>query len=87
MFWIALWYSSYHVCHSHLEASRSCEWRCSLILLIPFCALTSWNRVSCLSQVWNEAWVSYAEEDPSWYYALLGVTLGAYTAAITLAGV
>jgi hypothetical protein len=36
--------------------------------------------------MWNETWVGQAEEDPTWYYALLAVTVGAYAGSATLAG-
>ncbi|KAJ9530777.1 hypothetical protein QJQ45_014934 [Haematococcus lacustris] len=37
-------------------------------------------------QMWNETWVGYAEEEPSWYWALLAVTGAAYAGALTLTG-
>lgn len=36
-------------------------------------------------QTWNDSWVSAGEEDNSWLYALLALTISAYGAVITMA--
>jgi len=35
-------------------------------------------------QIWNDAWVESAEDDPRWLYALLSATLGAYVGCLVL---
>lgn len=37
-------------------------------------------------QGWNDNWVAAGEEDNSWLYALLALTVAAYTAVLTMAG-
>lgn len=37
-------------------------------------------------QCWNETWVGWGEEEPRWLYGLLAVTITAFAAVITLAG-
>lgn len=37
-------------------------------------------------QGWNDSWVAAGEEDQSWLYALLGVTVGAFVTILTMAG-
>ncbi|KAG1672210.1 hypothetical protein FOA52_002911 [Chlamydomonas sp. UWO 241] len=37
-------------------------------------------------QTWNDSWVSAGEEDTTWLYALLGLTVAAYTGVLTMAG-
>lgn len=39
-----------------------------------------------VTQNWNDSWVEAGEEDPFYFKALLGVTLGAYAGCITIAG-
>lgn len=37
-------------------------------------------------QGWNDSWVAAGEEDQSWLYGLLGITVTAFAAILTMAG-
>ncbi len=38
------------------------------------------------TQSWNDAWVAEGESDQRWLYGLLALTVGAFSAVLTIAG-